>query len=203
MLLIHTWAVHYRSVFATDWHIDSVSSGKLVIYWAIYNFWGSACNQKANGGLCWDNQHAAGFLTSSEKKRRWWRGRRRRVERTWVEEFESCLKGEREREKKEQRECLRESEGTGVQERDFGRQNGGNTGLKILPLLLEIDSTLDNFISSRKLWCAFLLCAFFWGVTKSLVDSTPCCDQPKQQHKGNSNKAFGQRGYFLTRSVSL
>lgn len=89
-----------------------------------------------------------------------------------------------------------------MQERDFGRQSGGNTGLKILPLLLEIDSTLDNFISSRKLRCAFC-CALFLGVTKSLADSTPYCDQPKHQHKGNSNKTLGQRGYFLTQSVSL
>lgn len=47
------------------------------------------------------------------------------------------------REKKESRECLRESEETGVLDRRggryFGRLIAGNTVLRILPRLLEID----------------------------------------------------------------
>lgn len=62
----------------------------------------------------------------------------------------------REREKKEPRECLRECEGAGGQERRSGRQTAGNTGLKILPRLLEIDAGLDNFINIRNVWSVFI-----------------------------------------------
>lgn len=91
---------------------------------------------KRMGGLYWDNQHAEGFLTSSEKRRRRERRRRkgrRREERTWVKEFESRAK-EKGGGRRTSRGRLSECE---VSWRDFGRLIVGNIALEILPRHLE------------------------------------------------------------------
>lgn len=137
----HSRTVH-RSVFATDWHAGNRR------FTGIFTTSGDPRVIKTRMGDC--AEAISMPRGSSHPLRKVGGGGGKNL--SWGI---SILFEGGEREKTEPGDCRRESEGTGGQKRDFGRQDAGNTGLKILPRLLEIDSTLDNLISSRKLWCAF------------------------------------------------
>ena len=83
-------------ICATDWHFYFVSSGRRADLRSYLQPLGDPCVIKKRMGDC-ARQSACRRVSHIlwEKEGDSGGGGRRRVERTWVEEFESCLKGER------------------------------------------------------------------------------------------------------------
>lgn len=155
----------------------------------IYRSCGSVRNQRTNGGSRWDNQRAAGFLTSSQQRRG--EGRTvQRVERTRLEEFESYLTVERGKRKKPGNVCGSVRKPVGWEERVWTRERR-KRWFQNTPSAAR--NSLDNFGQLDQLSETFVALFFFFapkscGAHKSWRATTTAAEENSSSSTSETRK---------------